>query len=47
VNEASAAAAGEAAASGANPLSRNGYKTKLVKVAVKRAILEAAAAKRS
>lgn len=44
VNEASAAAAGEAAASGANPLSRNGYKTKLVKVAVKRAILTAAKA---
>jgi xanthine dehydrogenase YagS FAD-binding subunit len=37
-----AAKVGEAAAKGAKPLSRNGYKVQLVKVAVKRAILAAA-----
>ena len=41
ISEASAAAAGDAAAQGANPLSRNGYKVQHVKVAVKRAILAA------
>jgi xanthine dehydrogenase YagS FAD-binding subunit len=34
--------AGEAAAAGANPLSGNKYKVRLVKTAVKRAILAAA-----
>jgi len=38
-----AAAAAEAAVKGATPLSRNGYKVQLAKVAVKRAILAAAA----
>jgi xanthine dehydrogenase YagS FAD-binding subunit len=37
-----AARVGEAAAKGANPLSRNAYKVQLVKTAVKRAILAAA-----
>jgi xanthine dehydrogenase YagS FAD-binding subunit len=46
VNEESAAAAGKAAAEGAKPLSQNGYKTKLVEVAVKRAILIAAGQKK-
>ena len=36
-----AAAAGEAAAEGAKPLSKNGYKVPLVKTAVKRALLRA------
>jgi xanthine dehydrogenase YagS FAD-binding subunit len=40
---ASAAKCGEAAAQGAKPLSKNGYKIQLVKVAVKRAVLAAAA----
>jgi xanthine dehydrogenase YagS FAD-binding subunit len=39
LSEAVAAAAGEAAAEGAQPLSQNGYKVQLVKVAVKRALL--------
>lgn len=39
VDEQSATAAGEAAAQGAHPLSRNGYKVQLVRVAVKRALL--------
>jgi xanthine dehydrogenase YagS FAD-binding subunit len=43
VDEASAKAAGDAAAEGASPLSHNGYKVALVKVAVKRAALAAAA----
>jgi len=43
VDETSAAQAGEAAAEGAQPLSRNAYKVQLVKTAVKRAILSAAA----
>jgi xanthine dehydrogenase YagS FAD-binding subunit len=42
VNEQTAAAAGEAAVRGAAPLSQNGYKVQLAKVAVKRAILAAA-----
>ena len=42
VTEATAAAAAEAAVKGATPLSRNGYKVQLAKVAVKRAILAAA-----
>lgn len=41
LNEAVAAKAGEAAASGAQPLSRNAYKVQLVKTAVKRSILTA------
>jgi xanthine dehydrogenase YagS FAD-binding subunit len=41
VTEATAAAAGKAAADGAKPLAQNGYKTKLIEVAVKRAILTA------
>jgi xanthine dehydrogenase YagS FAD-binding subunit len=40
-DEALAAKAGEAAAKGAKPLSKNAYKVQLVKVAVKRAILAA------
>jgi xanthine dehydrogenase YagS FAD-binding subunit len=46
VNEETATAAGKAATEGAKPLSQNGYKLKLVEVAVKRAILTAAGAKR-
>src|SRR5579864_8964372 len=46
VTEATAAAAGKAATEGAAPLSQNAYKLKLVEVAVKRAILTAAGAKR-
>jgi len=46
VNEETEAAAGKAAAEGAKPLSQNGYKTKLVEVAVKRAILTAAGQKK-
>lgn len=42
VNAETAAQAGEAAADGASPLSRNAYKVQLVKVAVKRAALAAA-----
>jgi len=42
VTEQTAAAAGKAAAEGAKPLAQNGYKTKLIEVAVKRAILTAA-----
>jgi xanthine dehydrogenase YagS FAD-binding subunit len=41
VSEASAVTAGQAAARGATPLSKNGYKVQQVKVAVKRAILAA------
>ena len=43
VDAASAAKCGEAAAQGAKPLSKNGYKIQLVKAAVKRAVLAAAA----
>jgi xanthine dehydrogenase YagS FAD-binding subunit len=39
LNDATAAAAGEAAVRGANPLSQNGYKVQLARVAVKRALL--------
>jgi xanthine dehydrogenase YagS FAD-binding subunit len=46
VNDSTASAAGEAAADGCKPLSQNGYKVKLVAVAVKRAILTAAGAKK-
>jgi xanthine dehydrogenase YagS FAD-binding subunit len=46
VTEASATAAGEAAAEGAKPLAQNGYKVKLTAVAVKRAVLTAAGAKK-
>jgi xanthine dehydrogenase YagS FAD-binding subunit len=46
VTEATAAAAGQAAAEGARPLSQNGYKVKLIDVAVKRAILTAAGLRR-
>ena len=46
VTEETAAAAGEAAAEGAKPLSQNGYKVKLIEVAVKRALLTAAGAKK-
>jgi xanthine dehydrogenase YagS FAD-binding subunit len=42
IDEASAQAAAEAAVEGAQPLSQNGYKVQLAKVAVKRALLEAA-----
>jgi xanthine dehydrogenase YagS FAD-binding subunit len=41
----SAASCGAAATEGATPLSQNGYKLRLVKVAVKRAVLEAAGIK--
>ncbi len=44
VNESIAAKCGDAAAQGAKPLSGNAYKVQLVKVAVKRAVLAAAAA---
>ena len=46
VTEETAAAAGEAAADGAKPLSQTGYKVKLIAVAVKRALLTAAGAKK-
>jgi len=41
LNESTAAAAGEAAVSEAKPLSENGYKVQLTRVAVKRALLQA------
>jgi xanthine dehydrogenase YagS FAD-binding subunit len=46
IDEATAAAAGKAAAEGAKPLKQNAYKIKLVEVAVKRALLTAAGAKK-
>ena len=46
ITEDVANAAGQAAADGAKPLGQNGYKTKLVAVAVKRALLTAAGAKK-
>lgn len=46
VTEETAAAAGRAAAEGAKPLSQNGYKVRLIEVAVKRALLIAAGQKR-
>jgi xanthine dehydrogenase YagS FAD-binding subunit len=45
VNEETAKAAGDAALSKAKPLSHNGYKVQLARVAVKRAILQAAQGK--
>jgi len=42
IDEHSAALAGKAAVTGAHPLSKNGYKVQLARVAVKRAILKAA-----
>jgi xanthine dehydrogenase YagS FAD-binding subunit len=46
VSEETAAAAGAAAAEGAKPLAQNGYKVKLIEVAVKRALLTAAGRKK-
>ncbi|HKI36006.1 MAG TPA: FAD binding domain-containing protein [Gemmataceae bacterium] len=46
ITEESATKAGQAAAKGARPLSQNAYKVKLVEVAVKRALLTAAGAKK-
>lgn len=46
INEETATAAGEAAAQGAMPLSDNAHKVKLIKVAVKRALLTAAGQKK-
>jgi xanthine dehydrogenase YagS FAD-binding subunit len=46
VTEETAAKAGQLAAQGAKPLSQNAYKVKLVEVAVKRALLTAAGAKK-
>jgi len=46
VTEETAAEAGQAATKGAKPLSQNGYKVKLIEVAVKRAILTAAGHKK-
>lgn len=43
IDEAAATRAGEAAVEGAHPLSKNGYKVQLVRVAVKRALLAAIA----
>ena len=45
IDEASAEEIGRAAVEGAKPLSQNGYKVQLAKVAVKRALLEAAGKK--
>jgi xanthine dehydrogenase YagS FAD-binding subunit len=44
IDDTAAARCGDAAAAGAQPLSQNGYKVQLVKVAVKRAVLAAAKA---
>jgi len=46
ITEETAAAAGEAATKGANPVAQNGYKLRLLSVAVKRALLVAAGAKK-
>ncbi len=46
VTEETAAAAGKAATEGAKPLSQTGYKLQLIQVAVKRALLTAAGAKK-
>lgn len=46
ITDETAAAAGKAAAEGAKPLAQNGYKVKLVEVAVKRALLTAAGQKK-
>lgn len=45
ITEETATAAGKAAAQGAKPLGQNGYKVKLIEVAVKRAVLGAAGKK--
>ncbi|MFO0867297.1 MAG: hypothetical protein U0744_22105, partial [Gemmataceae bacterium] len=45
ITEQTAAAAGQAATQGAKPLSQNGYKLKLIEVAVKRALLLASGAR--
>jgi xanthine dehydrogenase YagS FAD-binding subunit len=45
LSTATAEAAGKAAVEGAQPLSQNAYKVQLAKVAVKRALLDAAKAK--
>ena len=42
LNEATAAAAGEASVEGARPLAKNGYKVPLTKAVVKRALLSLA-----
>ncbi len=47
ITEESAAEAAKAALEGATPLSENGYKVQLARVAVKRALLEAASGKRA
>jgi xanthine dehydrogenase YagS FAD-binding subunit len=47
ITEATATAAGEAACEGVRPLSQNEYKVKLLAVAVKRAVLTAAGAKKN
>jgi xanthine dehydrogenase YagS FAD-binding subunit len=46
ITEETAASAGEAATEGAKPLAQNGYKLKLIAVAVKRALLTAAGKKK-
>jgi xanthine dehydrogenase YagS FAD-binding subunit len=46
ITEETAGQAGQLAAKGAKPLSQNGYKVKLIEVAVKRALLTAAGAKK-
>jgi xanthine dehydrogenase YagS FAD-binding subunit len=46
VTEATASEAGKAAAQGAKPLAQNGYKVKLIEVAVKRALLTATGQKK-
>jgi xanthine dehydrogenase YagS FAD-binding subunit len=46
ITEESAGAAGKAATEGAKPLSQNGYKLRLIEVAVKRALLIAAGGKK-
>ena len=46
ISDGTATEAGEAAAKGAKPLAQNGYKIKLIEVAVKRAILTAAGQKK-
>jgi xanthine dehydrogenase YagS FAD-binding subunit len=46
ISESTAAAAGTAATEGAKPLAQNGYKLKLMEVAVKRALLTAAGQKK-
>ncbi|MBM3774973.1 MAG: xanthine dehydrogenase family protein subunit M [Acidobacteria bacterium] len=45
INDSTAEEAGQAAVAGSSPLSKNGYKVQLARVAVKRALLEAARGK--